>query len=453
MPLSPWLRRGFGGVLVSGVLGVGRVCCCGLVALTERDRGVAPLALKTNFIIRGIAPKPGGLAGFAGGSAGWVGGAVGRATRETRRRVEWGASGDCSGTMGASCARVRGGRRWWVFCAWALILLGAAGCDRGRGTQSEGVADGGVVTVYSGRTEALVSPVIARFTEETGIRVRVQYGETSQLAAMLLEEGTRTPAQVFWSQDAATMGLLAREGRLSRLPEEVLGPVPERFRHREGRWVGVSGRARVLAYHPDRVEVSSLPARLEDLVSEVWRGRLGWAPTNASFQAATAAMLTLSGPEATRAWLEGIHGLSPRAYPSNTPAVLAVHAGEVDAVLTNHYYLHRLQAEHGAAFRVRNHYLRCGEAGSFVSVATVGILEGATGPSRDAAERFVAWLLSTESQEHFALVNHEFPMVSGVAVAEGMPTTEALNAPQVDLAHTESLEGVLRLMRDTRVLR
>ncbi|TVR03673.1 MAG: extracellular solute-binding protein [Deltaproteobacteria bacterium] len=335
---------------------------------------------------------------------------------------------------------------------WLLLILcvpaHVQGCLR---ADDSGVSSAEQLTVYSGRTEALIGPVLERFEAETGVRVRVQYAQTAQLAAALLEEGSRSPADVFLAQDAATMGLLEREGILDVLPPEILDRVDPRFRSPTGRWVGVSGRARVITYHPDRVDASELPRTLDDLRDPRWHGRLGWAPTNASFQAAVAAMVAQRGEHETASWIAALAAGSPRVYPSNTPAVLAVQAGEVDAVLTNHYYLHRLRAEQGERITVRNHYLRGGEAGAFLSTSTAAVRAGTT--RAEPAHRLIAHLLEHDAQAHFAAVNFEFPLAVGMPAPEGLPSTESLDAPEIDLGSLHSLETTVRLLREAGALR
>lgn len=327
----------------------------------------------------------------------------------------------------------------------ALFGAGLAGCR--NGANGESVEP--VLTVYSGRTEVLVEPVVEAFRRETGLRVRVNYADTSQLAATVLEEGARSPADVFIAQDAATMALLEDAHRLRRLDDEVLGRVDRHFRSPRGTWVGTSGRARVIAYNTDRVKPEELPHSVEDLTDPKWRGRLGWTPTNASFQSFLSAMIQLAGEDAAREWLEGMRANGARVYPSNAPLVQAVANGEIDAGLTNHYYLHRLQAESPRPLPVRNHFLRTHDAGSLVNVSAAGVLDSA--PNPEGASRFVAFLLSETAQRHFAEENFEFPVAAGVQAAHALPSIESLEPPEVDLSGLGDLGSTVRLLRSTGV--
>lgn len=306
------------------------------------------------------------------------------------------------------------------------------------------------LVVYSGRGEALVGPLFEQFEAESGISLRVNYAGTSQLAATLLEEGDNTPADVFFAQDVNTLGLLEQQGAFATLPDEVQARVSPAFRSAAGAWVGTSGRARVVTYNSDKVQPEQLPSRLTGFTEPAWRGRVGWAPENSSFQAFLAAMIELEGDDAARAFVQGMLANEARAYPSNTPGVTAVGAGEIDAMITNHYYLYRIREEHGADYPVENHYLQNGHADSLVMAAGVGVVTHSD--QQEAAAQLVAFLLSEEAEKHFVVTNREFPTVPGVAGPDGLPTIGELNSPQVEATRIASLERAVQLLQETGAL-
>ena len=326
-----------------------------------------------------------------------------------------------------------------VLLALAAALLTAA-CDGG----------GSSLTVYSGRSEDLVQPVIDRFTEETGIDVDVRYGETAELAATILEEGSNTPADVYFGQDAGALGALAEEGRLVDLPEVILELVPPTFRSHDGVWVGVSGRARVVAYNTETVDPAELPDSILDFTGEEWRGRIGWAPTNGSFQAFVTALRLIEGEDGAREWLEGIVANDPTEYPNNVTALEGAANGEVDVAFVNHYYLLRALAEQGEGFGARNHYLAGGDPGALVNVAGAGILDASD--HREEAERLLEFMLSAEAQEYFAEETFEYPLIDGVEADPELVPLSDLDPPEIDLSDIADLEGTLDLLRATGVL-
>ncbi len=304
------------------------------------------------------------------------------------------------------------------------------------------------LVVYSGRSESLVDAVIQQFSQATGIEVAVKYAGTPQLAATLLEEGGNSPADIFFAQDPGALGPV--EGMLAPLPDRVLSRVPDWARSPQGKWVGLSGRARTVVYNPQRISEAELPDDVWDFVNPEWKGRIGWAPTNASFQTMVTAMRALWGEEKTTEWLEGVQANNPIIYPKNTPQVAAVAAGEIDVGLVNHYYLFRFLAEEGEDFAARNYHPRAGGPGATVMVAGAGIL--ASSDNRDAAERFLEFMLSRVGQQYFAGQTFEYPLVDGVKVSRVLVPLDEINHPSISPKDLADLEGTQRLLRETGVL-
>jgi iron(III) transport system substrate-binding protein len=326
----------------------------------------------------------------------------------------------------------------------ALLALGLAGCG---GDDEEGASD--TLTVYSGREEELVAPLFERFEEETGIDVEVRYADSAELAATIAEEGDNSPADVFFAQDPGSLG--AVQDRLAELPGDVLERVDERFRDGEGRWVGTSGRARVVAFNTDELSEDEVPDSVFDLTDPKWKGKIGLPPTNASFQAFVTAMRLDVGDDRTRQWLEDLAANEPRFYEKNTPVVEAVAAGEIQLGLVNHYYLYLVKAEQPDA-PVENKYLPGDDPGALVSVAGVGVLDGAE--HEDAALRFVEFLLADEQQRFYTeeAEEAEIPLVEGIEPKEGVPTLDELagRGPDVDLSSFGAeLERTLELLNET----
>ncbi len=323
--------------------------------------------------------------------------------------------------------------------AGALLAL-APGCGDG--------ADGGSLTVYSGREQEIVEPLFERFQEATGIEIEVRYGESAELAATIAEEGGNSPADVFFAQDAGTLGFLAAEGRLTRLPQALLDRVQRPYRDPGGRWVGTSGRARVVAYNTEELSEADLPDSILDFADPRWKGKIGLPPTNASFQAFVTAMRLTLGEGRTREWLDAIKRNKPKFYEKNLPVVEAIAAGEVEVGFVNHYYLYLLREEQPDA-PVANHFLRRGDVGALVNVAGAGIV---TTTKRDeTAQRFVEYLLSDEGQSFYRdeAEEAEYPLVAGIEPRSGLPPLDELQGPSVSLgALGDELERTLELLNE-----
>jgi iron(III) transport system substrate-binding protein len=324
-----------------------------------------------------------------------------------------------------------------------VLLALAAGCGGG-----DGGSGGGTLTVYSGREEELVAPLFDRFEQETGIEVEVRYGDSAELAATISEEGGNSPADVFFAQDPGSLGALETQELLARLPDSVLNRVDDRFRDPDRHWVGTSGRVRVVVYNTDEVSTDELPASVFDLTDPKWRGKIGIAPTNASFQAFVSAMILSLGEERTREWLEQLKANEPRFYEKNTPIVEAAAAGEIEVGLVNHYYLYLVKEEQPDA-PVANHFLSGDDPGALVSVAGIGILDGSD--QEDAARRFVEFLLSDDAQRFYVdeAEEAEYPLVAGIEPKEGLPALDELGGPQLELDDLgPQLERTLELLNE-----
>ena len=315
-----------------------------------------------------------------------------------------------------------------------LLALVATACSTG--------SDGTSLTVYSGRSEDLVQPLIDRFVEETGIDVAVRYAGSTDLAATILEEGDTSPADVFFAQDPASLGTIALAGLFTELPSSVTDQVPQRFSDTDNQWIGTSGRARVVVYDGSRVDPIDLPETEDGFVDPEWAGRTGIAPTNGSFLAFVSAKILTDGEDATLAWLKGMAVNSSPTYPKNSPIVAAVNAGEIETGLVNHYYLLRALAENPSDVG-RNFFFAVPTAGSLVMPAGAGILRSSG--QQDAAQLFIEFMLSIEAQTFFADETFEYPLVPGVPANELLPPIDTIPTPDIDLSE---LATVLDLATD-----
>lgn len=300
-------------------------------------------------------------------------------------------------------------------------------------------------TLYSGRDEGLIQPLIDQFEESSGIEVDVRYGNTAELGALLLEEGEQTPAQVFLSQDAGALGALSSAGLFTTLPEDVTATVPAGFTSTDDSWVGVTGRARVIVYDGEALEADDVPVSVDELTDPDWSGRVGFAPSNASFQAFITAYRVLKGEEAADEWVAALAANDPQIFENNGAVLTAVNEGVVETGLINHYYWFRQAAETGEEnMRAQLSYPESGDPGSIVNVTGAGILSNAA-QDADALE-FVEFLVSADAQQYFVEETFEYPLAEGAEAPEGLPALDSLVNPDLDLSDLESLEQTQELL-------
>ena len=333
-------------------------------------------------------------------------------------------------------------RRLLAAALTAVLVAPLAACSQ---SEADKLEDSDGLVVYSGRNEAIISPLFDAFTKATGIEVSVKYGSSANLAATLLEEGDKTPADLFLSQDSGALGALEEADRLRALDQAVLAKVPSELRSREGRWVGVSGRVRVLVYNPDLVPASMLPKTVFDLTGPQWKGKLGIAPPNASFQAFITAMRVREGEAKAKEFLEGLKANDAKTFEGNALIVDEVDAGRLAAGLVNQYYLAEKIAEAGAGtVKAKNFYFPPGDLGGLINVGGVAILDDADTDPR--ATQFVDFLLGKAGQEFFADVTKEYPLVAGFDADPSLPPLASLETPDIDLSQLASLEQTLSLL-------
>jgi len=352
-------------------------------------------------------------------------------------------------------------RKLSTLAAMAFVAIAAAGCGKQeQAAQTETPATetasttpaqaGGTLVLYSGRSEDLVEPVIKLFEQTTGVDVQVKYGSTPELALTLREEGERGQADVFWAQDAGALGAIARAGLFTQLPAGVADSLPASFRHSGGLWTAVSGRARTLAYS-SKLDASQLPASVFELTEPRFKGKVGWAPANASFQSFVTALRRTQGEDKARAWLEAMKANGTHSLANNVAVLQAIARGEISYGLVNHYYLLNFKKSE-ARFEVAQTFFAAGDAGNLVNVAGVGILR--TGRNAAAAESFVRFLLSPTAQQYFASEVSEYPVTNGVITNEHMLPLSDLTkiAVPVTLDDLDDLDGTLALLRAVGLL-
>ena len=298
------------------------------------------------------------------------------------------------------------------------------------------------ITVYSGRSEDLIAPLLELFSSETGIAVEVRYADSAALAAQILEEGSNVQADVFFSQDAGALGAVSEAGAFKKLNSDITSLVDEKYRSTDNTWVGVSGRSRVFSYDPAKVSEAELPMSVFDLADSKWQGKIGVAPTNASFQSAVTAMRVLKGEAETSKWLAAIkkNGV---LYEKNSQILEAIEAGEISAGLINHYYWYERAAEVGEEnMKSKMSWFADGDPGNLVNVAGVGVLS-----DKPEAQTFAKWLLGNSAQTFFVEKTAEYSLI-GLPAKQGLPALDAIAAPKIDLSALAPLAQTLDLIRN-----
>jgi iron(III) transport system substrate-binding protein len=255
---------------------------------------------------------------------------------------------------------------------------------------------------------------------------------------------------VFLSQDAGALGALADADLVADIPSDLAGVIPEGFTSQDDSWIGVTGRARVIAYDSEELSEEEVPDSVDELTGEEWRGELAFAPGNASTQSFITALRVLEGEEAAAAWVEAVAANDPELTENNLGTLDLVNTGQVQLGLINHYYWFRQAAEVGAdAMRAQLKFLP-GDPGGIVNVTGAAILANAADDAD--ARAFVEYLVSEEAQQYFVEETFEYPLLPGVDAPEGLPAIDTLVNPGLDLSDLDSVEESQRLLADNGLI-
>ncbi len=308
----------------------------------------------------------------------------------------------------------------------AALLLAACG---GSGTSSTDTPTasssissptslaGQTITLYNGQHEQTTSLLVGAFEKRTGVKVSVRSADEAELGDQIIQEGSNSPADVFYTENTPVLEHLREENLLAQLEPATLAVIPARYNSAQGDWVGVSARVSVLVYNTSQISPASLPGSILALAQPQWKGKLGVAPSETDFQPLITAITKLKGAAAAEKWLAGVKANS-RIYPDNETVVAQVNNGESAVGLINHYYWFRLRDEVGkSGLHSALHYYAAGDPGDLLNVSGAAVLKSSS--HQAAAQAFVAFLVSKEGQETIAHSHsYEYPLRPGVSPAQ-----------------------------------
>ena len=328
-----------------------------------------------------------------------------------------------------------------VVALFATILTGCSSSD-------EQATDITELTIYSGRSEEFIAPFFAQWETQSGITLNIRYGDSAELAAQILEEGSNSPADLFLSQDAGSLGAVAEAALFTQLSDQVAVAIPANFVAANRNWVGVTGRARVFAYAPDRVK--TLPVSVTDLTKIEYKNQIGIAPTNASFQAFLTALIENKGSDFAKDWLKALQANGVKIYAKNSGIVEAIDKGEISIGLVNHYYIWEVSEALGRQIDVENGFFAPGDLGNLINVSGAGVL--ASSKKIAAAEDLINFFTSAASQAKFVSDTHEYSLIPGAAAPADVPALDQIGAPTVDLAALKNIKATQDLLIEVGLL-
>jgi iron(III) transport system substrate-binding protein len=340
-------------------------------------------------------------------------------------------------------------RRPAILAAAAAVAgLVLAGC--GSSLEATGELDASKLTIYSAQHKNLTEEWAKAFQDKTGVEVQIRYGSDSSMGAQLVQEGSRSPADVFLTENSPAMTTVQNAGLLATVDPATVAQVGEQYVPSSHDWVGIAARSTVLVYNPNKISEGELPKSLMDLAKPEYAGRWGAAAGGADFQAIVSAMLATKGEQETTAWLAALKS-GAKIYQNNIAAMKAVNAGQSPMAVIYHYYWYRDQAlDKESSGNTKLRYVKNEDPGAFVSLSGGGVLK--TSKHAANAQRFLAFVTGRDGQQILATSDAmEYAVGRGVASAAALPPLDSLEAPKID-PFTLNGPKVIDLMTDAGIL-
>ncbi len=331
----------------------------------------------------------------------------------------------------------------------SLTSLSLAACGSGPSSASQVT-----LTLYSGQHVQTTDALVAGFEKDyPHVSVAVRSDDEDTFDAEIVQEGSRSPADVFYTENSPALEYLQQKGLLAKVNASTLALTPSKYNSPNGEWVGVSARVSVLIYNPALIKKSALPTSVLGLADPKYRGKLAFAAGETDFQPIVTSVLDAYGNKATLSWLNGIKSnASAHIYPDNETITNEVNRGAVAFGVINQYYWYRLRAEIGASnVHSRITYFSANNPGYVLDVSGAGILKSSK--HQAAAQLFLHFLVSRAGQEIIAhSTSYEYPIASGVTTAQPETPFRDLRPYSITIAQLGTGQRAITLLREVQLL-
>ena len=340
-------------------------------------------------------------------------------------------------------------RRTALLALATTATLALTACGDGS-LEASGDLDPDKLTIYSAQHENLTQAWAEKFKADTGVDVQIRYGNDSSMGNQIVQEGAKSPADVFLTENSPAMTTVQNAGLLAKVDDATINQVGAEYAPSTHEWVGIAARSTVLVYNPSKITEAELPKSIIDLQDPKWKDKWGAAAGGADFQAIVSAILATQGETKTAAWLKGLKD-GAQVYQNNIAVMKAVNAGQVPVGIMYHYYWYRDQALTKAGSKnTKLLYFRHQDPGAFVSLSGGGVLKSSKHAAN--AQKFLAFVTSKEGQEMLATSDaKEYAVGNGVASDKALEPLASLEAPAVD-PYTLNGPKVIELMTKAGIL-
>jgi iron(III) transport system substrate-binding protein len=342
-------------------------------------------------------------------------------------------------------------RRHLIPAGLLSVLLGAtllSACSSGGGSST-----GNAITLYSGQHVQTTQALIAAFERKTGITVSARYDDEDVLADQIVTEGSRSPADVFFTENSPPLEYLASKDLLAPIDASTLAKTPAKYNSATGKWVGISARVSVMVYNTSLLKPSQLPTSVMQLADPQWKGKLAMAGGETDFQPIVTSVAHTYGDAAALRWLEALKAnAGGHNYPDNETVVDEVNRGQAAIGIINQYYWYRQRAEIGASnMHSAIAHFAAHDVGYVVDVSGAGVLRSSSHQAE--AQKFVAFLNSVQGQEIIAHSDSfEYPIASGVTTSQPETPFDELQPNAITIPELGTGAEAIKLLQQAQLL-
>lgn len=270
------------------------------------------------------------------------------------------------------------------------------------------------LVIYSARADNLLKPIVAKYEQQTGVKIKLVNDKAGVLIEKIKAEGVNTPADLLITVDGGNLWQAAQENILKPVNSSILeANIPPQFQDPQNRWFGMSVRARTIFYNPTKVNPSQL-STYADLSTAKWKGKLCLRTSdNVYNQSLVATMIQHNGLPQTERILKGwVNNLATTPFANDTALLEAIDAGRCDVGIANTYYYGRL-LDTKPNIKVKPYFANQKWQGTHVNVSGIGVVKYSKNAAQ--AQKFMEWLSSPAAQNLFADLNSEYPANPRVA--------------------------------------
>ncbi len=293
------------------------------------------------------------------------------------------------------------------------------------------------VNVYSSRQEALIKPLLERFTEQSGVEVNLVTGKADALLARVKSEGQFTPADLILLADAGRLVRAKEMGLTQALNAELLSNTHPQLQDSDAHWIALTKRARPIMYKLGTIEPQSIKS-IDDLTQSRFKGEICIrSSSNIYNQSMLSAMIEIKGEQATLEWAKGlVNNFARSPKGGDRDQIKAMVAGECKIAIANTYYLGGMLTSKDPATRAIAEQVGViwhDQDSDGVHINVSGAAMSKYSKNVEQAKQLLAYMLQAEAQQWYAEANHEYPVLDQIPLSEALAKFGGFKAQEVSL--------------------